>query len=186
MLQYTCNDEGNELFLLNKNVFDTSLVLIKNTGKLKSLGQYQLDILMKGIIEYYSFTEIERCDGNKISSSVLYDSFINSVKTYGLYENLVNYISCVKFVNYFGKKYEQNRTSEGKSWKDIKLKKTITDFFNPIYFGTAYSKRTQFIHNNLDKLNYNLDLFEKCKSWYQGSEIDCDELIYLNTQNHIP
>lgn len=45
---------------------------------------------------------------------MLYDSFINSINKYGLDENLVNYISCVKFVNYFGKKYEQTRTSEGK------------------------------------------------------------------------
>lgn len=72
-----------------------------------------------------------------------------------------------------------------KGWKDIKLKKAVTNFFDPILFGMTWSKRTRFIHNNLDKLNYNLDLFENCKSWYQGSEIDCDKLIDLNTQNLI-
>lgn len=182
MINYTCNDEENEIFLFNKNIFDTSLMIIKNTGKIDSLGQYQLDILMKGIVNFYASTEIEKCDGNNISSSALYDNFIETLKRYNVNENLINHMSCVKFVNYFGKNNMQTRKSEGKSWINIKFKNSY-DHYDPLGLIMTDSIRTNFINNNFSKLNYDLDLL-KCISWYQSNEINCNELIDLNICNN--
>lgn len=114
-------DRNCEIYELNKNTFDNAIEIIRKTGSTRGLGQYQLDTLLNGIINQYDKENIKESAGNEIMSSALYANFISWLKMKNSNIELIEYISCVKFVQVFGKNHSHGRNSKGKCWLDIKI-----------------------------------------------------------------
>lgn len=174
-MHYICNDDNKTSYELDSNVFITSLLIVNSTNGVTSLGEYQLSILLTGMVNYFE-SQCIRKSRNQISSSMLYNNFINFLKTNEVNESIIEYISCVKFVGEFGKKYEQNRTSAGKFWKDIEI--INEEKINPIGMVLHFSARKTYMHT--DVINHSKDSIK----YYHGYEIQPNtsyDIVYHNS-----
>jgi len=173
MLEYQ-NQENEDLetFSLNKNTFDNALKIIKKTNSIKELGQYQLNTLLNGIINQYDKENIKESKCNEIMSSTLYENFMSWFKLRNSNNELIEYMSCVKFVQIFGKKYSQSRNSKGKCWKDIAVISKFNDNVNKnsvvsiIYYMTTKPMPNYIIDSEID-VNFDkyLEKYHVAK-WY--------------------
>lgn len=165
-------NENCETFSLNKNTFDNAIQIIQKTGSIKGLGQYQLDTLLNGIINQYDKENIKESDCNEIMSSALYSNFILWLKLRNPNNELLEYISCVKFVQVFGEKHIQSRNSKGKCWLNIainsKFDKINENIANPLMLYLATLPTINYI-TDVCKIDINFDKYlEKynVQKWY--------------------
>lgn len=163
-LKYSNEKDDTETYDLNNNIFDISMKIMNKTKTIKGLGQYQLDIMLTGIINQYDNENIREDIGNNIMSSALYSNFVKWLKFNNVNNELAEYISCVKFVSFFGQKHTQLRTTNGKYWTNVKI---ITK-----YDPTDESKTRV----NIQLIN--ACSFNMCNEYIKNNEINFDPKKY--------
>lgn len=88
---------------------------------ISELGTQQIEVLLRLYITAFDYECIRQEENKKISSSELYDYFIEWLNDNKIDSRIISYFSCPIFVKCFNKKHVQLRTSEGKFWKDITI-----------------------------------------------------------------
>jgi hypothetical protein len=150
-LNITENIDISNLSELNRTIYISTMKLIDNTNNMSVIGIYQAEIVTNIIINNFIKDNIVDNDKCLLSSTDVYNRFVNWMIEHKFNKILVEYLSNVRFAKEFGVIYDKKRTSDGIKWLNVGFVKSVNnltimtvkkpqlDFFNTLALLTSGS-----------------------------------------------